>query len=70
MKKTTNQLYSLGAINKDTGNYVFPKIADKKDEDMMIRIEDTLGRLIEEMIDLKKIQADNKKSRATKKSDN
>jgi len=43
---------------------------DKKDEEMMTRIENTLGRLIEEVIDLKKIHEDNKKIKAEfKKSD-
>ena len=27
-----SQLLSLGAINKFTGEYVYPKIANKKDE--------------------------------------
>ena len=29
-----SQLISLGAINKNTGEYVYPKIANKKDEDV------------------------------------
>jgi hypothetical protein len=29
---TMSQLLSLGAINKLTGEYVYPKIANKKDE--------------------------------------
>lgn len=41
---------------------------DKKDEEVMIRIEDTLGRLIEEVMDLKRVHAENKISRSTKKS--
>jgi len=40
---------------------------DKKDDEMMTRIENTLGRLIEEVIDLKKLHADGKKERSKSK---
>jgi len=39
------------------------EIEDKKDEEMLIRIEDTLGKLIEEVIELKKQHQDIKKNK-------
>jgi len=44
------------------------ELEEKKDDEMLSRIEDTLGKLIEEVIDLKKQHKTNIKTRATIKS--
>jgi uncharacterized membrane protein len=44
------------------------ELGEKKDDEMLLRIEETLGKLIEEVIDLKKQHKTNVKTRATTKS--